>query len=135
MTHKPLPDDASRTGGSILIFLLVLALAGVMGWAGSQRGTTVRGLAVFAVSVGWIFLVQLIAFIPAWTNRTEKFFDLTGSLTYITTMIAGLFLSGNFDGTAVLITVAVVVWTGRLGSFLFTRVRRAGSGTRTTSVR
>ena len=127
MTHKPLPDDASRTGGSILIFLLVLALAGVMGWAGSQRGTTVQGLPVFAVAVGWIFLVQLIAFLPAWTNRTEKFFDLTGSLTYITTMIAGLFLSGNFDGTAVLITAAVVVWAGRLGSFLFARVRRAGS--------
>lgn len=56
MTHKLLPEDASKTGGSILIFLLVLALAGVMGWAGSQGGTTVRDLAVFAVSVGWIFL-------------------------------------------------------------------------------
>ena len=113
--------------GPILVLALVLALAAGMAWAGSQNGMKVWGLPAFAIAVGWIFLVQIAAFIPAWINHTEKFFDLTGSLTYISTVLAALFLSGNFDATALLITGAVVAWATRLGSFLFLRVGRAGS--------
>ncbi len=141
MTQSPVPEETSRTDGqseneprsrgaswgSILVLALILVLAAAITWAGSQNGAKVWGLPVFAVSVCWIFLVQLVAFIPAWTNHTEKLFDLTGSLTYISTILAALLLSGHFNATAILITFAVVVWATRLGSFLFTRVRRAGS--------
>lgn len=141
MTQSPVPEDTSRTDdqsenepksrgaswGSILVLALILMLAAAMTWAGSQNGAKVWGLPVFAVAVCWIFLVQLVAFIPAWTNRTEKFFDLTGSLTYISTILAALLLSGHLDATAILITVAALAWATRLGSFLFMRVRRAGS--------
>lgn len=141
MTQSPIPEKTSRSGiqsendpnsqgiswGSILVLALVLTLAVAMTWAGSQNGAEVWGLPVLALAVCWIFLVQLVAFIPAWTNRTEKFFDLTGSLTYISTILAALLLSGHFDATAILITVTVVAWASRLGSFLFMRVRRAGS--------
>lgn len=114
----------------ILVLIGVLALAAAMAWAGSQGGNKVQGVPVFALAVAWIFLVQLLAFIPAWMKRTEKFYDLTGSLTYITTILAGLFFSANFDAPAILITVAVTVWAARLGPFLFLRVRKAGKDSR-----
>lgn len=114
----------------VLILVGVLALAVGVGWAGSQHGARAWGAPVFALAVAWIFLVQIVAFIPAWVMRTEKFYDLTGSLTYITTILAGLFLSDNFDISAVLIAVAVVMWAARLGPFLFRRVRKAGKDDR-----
>lgn len=130
-TSNDRPSRARGTGGgSVLVLIIVLAAAGAMGWAGSQGGTRVWGVPVFAMAVAWIFLVQILAFIPAWTKRTEKFYDLTGSLTYITTILGALFLSANFDFAAILITVSVTVWAGRLGPFLFRRVRKAGKDDR-----
>lgn len=63
---------------SAAILLLVVALGAGIAAAGSHQGTEVMGLPVFALVVAWIFLVQIIAFIPAWLNQTETFFDLTG---------------------------------------------------------
>lgn len=101
-----------------------------MAFAGSQGGTKVGGMPVFAVAVAWIFLVQILAFIPAWLYRTEKFYDLTGSLTYVTTILGALFLSGHYGAPSIMITAAVVLWALRLGPFLFMRVRRAGADDR-----
>ena len=61
------------------------------------------------------------------TNRS--IFDLTGSLTYITVVSAALLLGaegGPLAPRQILVAGLVIVWAGRLGSFLFVRVRRAG---------
>lgn len=115
---------------SAAILLLVVALGAGIAAAGSHQGTEVMGLPVFALVVAWIFLVQIIAFIPAWLNQTETFFDLTGSLTYITAAIGGVALSGHTDAVSLLLAGAVTLWALRLGSFLFMRVRRSGSDDR-----
>ena len=115
---------------SAAILLLVVALGAGIAAAGSHQGTEVMGLPVFALVVAWIFLVQIIAFIPAWLNQTETFFDLTGSLTYITAAIGGVALSGHTDAVSLLLAGAVTLWALRLGSFLFLRVRRSGSDDR-----
>jgi steroid 5-alpha reductase family enzyme len=120
----------STRASSILVLIVVFAGAGAMAWAGSQGGVTIGGFHVFALIVGWIFLVQIIAFIPAWICRTEKFFDLTGSLTYISAILMGLFLSGNLNVVTILVAIAVVFWALRLGTFLFTRMLRTGSDKR-----
>ena len=41
------------------------------------------------------FVIQWIAYIPAFLFRTEKFYDLTGSLTYIFTILFALYASGS----------------------------------------
>lgn len=115
---------------SAAIILLVVALGAGMAAAGSHRGAEAMGLPVFALVVAWIFLVQIIAFIPAWLKQTETFFDLTGSLTYVTAAIGGVALSGHTDAVSLLLAGAVTLWALRLGSFLFTRVRRSGSDDR-----
>lgn len=134
---KPTPESGKSSappnrfnGRSLLIQLLVLMLAACIAVAGSQGGTHTLGIPVFAMIIIWIFAVQYIAFIPAWRFQTEKFFDLTGSLTYISAIAAALLLSGNTDPTALLVTTAVTAWALRLGSFLFIRVSRAGTDDR-----
>lgn len=65
-------------------------------------------------------------FVPSFIRQTEHYFDLTGSLTYVAVMATALVLSGAADARALLLAALVVVWAGRLGSFLFARIRRDG---------
>ena len=72
------------------------------------------------------FVIQWVLFIPAYINQTEKFFDLAGSLTYISLSIIGLLLSPGMHARSILLVLLIVVWAGRLGTFLFRRVHREG---------
>jgi steroid 5-alpha reductase family enzyme len=111
------------------VLVAVLVGAGV-GWAGSQGGSTVRGFPVFALGVGLAFALQWLAFIPAYLTQSEQFFDLIGSITYVAVVVVAVILSPSVDGRSILLLGLVVIWAGRLGSFLFRRVLRAGKDAR-----
>lgn len=111
---------------AILTSPVVTLLAAGIAWAGSQGGATVAGIPVFALAVGLIFLIQWVAFVPAFRTQSERFYDLTGGLTYITVTLLVAALSGALDARSLLLAALVVVWAGRLGTFLFRRVRKAG---------
>lgn len=110
-----------------LIALPIVILFGLgMAWAGSQNGVSRFGLPLFALGVGLAFVLQWLAFIPAYLRQSEKFYDLTGSITYVTvTLVAGL-LSPMRDGRSLLLMALVMIWAVRLGTFLFNRVMKAG---------
>src|SRR5215203_4188780 len=108
--------DSDRT--ALIVIPIVIALGILVSLAGSQGGTTVAGYPVFALAVGLAFLIQWLAFIPAYLLQTEKFFDLTGSITYILVLIVTLYFSG-LDGRSILLSILVIVWAVRLGIFLF----------------
>ena len=76
------------------------------------------------------FAIQWLMFIPSWIFHTEKYFDLTGSLTYITLALLAMILLGNDDPRTILIGLLVIIWAIRLGSFLFLRVSQAGEDRR-----
>jgi steroid 5-alpha reductase family enzyme len=67
-----------------------------------------------------------VVFIPSNAAKTEHYFDLTGSVTYVTVAVVALVLSEDLDARALIAGLMVVVWALRLGSFLFRRVRRDG---------
>ena len=74
-----------------------------------------------------IFVIQWIAYIPAFIFKTEKFYDLTGSLTYITAISFALYstnTSQNLDLGSLIIGAAIIIWAVRLGSFLFMRIHK-----------
>ncbi len=73
------------------------------------------------------FVIQWIAYIPAFLFKTEKFYDLTGSLTYIGTILFALYATGSLANLTlgnILVGLAIIVWAIRLGSFLFMRIRK-----------
>jgi steroid 5-alpha reductase family enzyme len=74
-----------------------------------------------------IFVIQWIAYIPAFIFKTEKFYDLTGSLTYIAAISFALYsinTTQSLDLGSLIIGAAIIVWAVRLGSFLFMRVHK-----------
>lgn len=110
-----------------LIALPIIILIGLgVALAGSQGGATVFGIPLFALSVGLAFLIQWLAFIPAYLLQSERFFDLMGSITYISVTTIAVLLSPEIDGRSVLLLALVGVWAARLGTFLFRRIHKAG---------
>ena len=62
--------------------------------------------------------------------QSECFFDLTGSITYISVTAIAVLLSPVVDGRSILLLALAVVWAARLGTFLFRRIRKAGKDAR-----
>ncbi len=115
---------------SIVAIPVVLLVGLGIALAGSQGGTALGGIPLFAICVALAFIIQWIVFIPAYIQQTEKFFDLTGSLTFITVVVTAVVLSPTIDGRSFLLLGMVVVWALRLGSFLFIRIRAEGEDRR-----
>jgi steroid 5-alpha reductase family enzyme len=114
-----------------LIALLVVILAAVgIAWAGSQGGGSVFGVPIFALGVALAFLIQWLAFIPAYVLQTERFYDLTGSITYISVTTTAALFSPNVDDRSVLLLAMVLVWATRLGTYLFNRILQTGKDER-----
>lgn len=110
----------------IIVYLLGAGIA----WAGSQGGTLAGTLPVFAECALLAFALQWLAYIPAYLQQTEKFYDLTGSVTYVSCITLALVLSGHNDPRSILLGALVALWAIRLGSFLFSRIRKDGSDSR-----
>jgi steroid 5-alpha reductase family enzyme len=115
---------------SLIVFPILVLIGILFALAGSQGGGLVGGIPLFALSVGLAFLIQWIVFIPAFMFQTEKFFDLTGSLTYISATLIAVIFSPGVDARSILLAVLVVIWAVRLGTFLFTRIKKAGKDDR-----
>ena len=115
---------------ALIVFPVLILIGLLVALAGSQGGSRIAGMPVFALLVGLAFLIQWLVFIPAYWRQTEKFFDLTGSLTYFTVSTLALFLSAGVDGRAILVWALVVIWAVRLGTFLFGRIKKAGKDDR-----
>ena len=77
------------------------------------------------------FLIHWLLFIPAYLLKTEKFFDLSGSFTYISIVSYVLFFNNNSENIGNLILASfIIIWAVRLGSFLFFRIKKAGEDKR-----
>ena len=115
---------------SLVIFFVVVIIGYLVALAGSQGGSLIAGIPLFGLSVGLAFLVQWLVFIPSFWFQTEKFFDLTGGITYISVTLLAVLTSPAVDGRSLLLAGLVVIWAMRLGSFLFRRIQKAGKDDR-----
>jgi len=109
---------------------VAILIAALVALAGSQGSQTAGGFPLFALAFLVAFGIQWLAFIPAYLGQTEKFYDLTGSLTYLTVMVMTVLLAKPTEARSLLLLALVAIWAVRLGSFLFLRIRKAGEDSR-----
>jgi steroid 5-alpha reductase family enzyme len=117
---------------SILSILACLALGTIMALAGSPGSITFNGLPSFALAASIGFILHWLIFIPSYIYQTEHYFDLIGSISYISIVLFTFLALNNLDVRSILIGLLILVWAVRLGSFLFIRVKRDGKDNRFT---
>ena len=78
------------------------------------------------------FVIHWLLFIPAYIFKTEKFYDLTGTISYISIVLYVLLSSSNGISNFgnIIVSSLIIIWTLRLGTFLFIRIKKAGEDKR-----
>ncbi|WP_314324519.1 DUF1295 domain-containing protein [Paenarthrobacter ilicis] len=109
---------------------VVVVLGALLAWAGSQNGATLGVFPIFAIAVAAAFIIQWLVFIPSFKAQTEKFFDLTGSLTYVVITVILALLTPGIDARGILLAALVSIWALRLGTFLSRRISKSGKDDR-----
>ena len=110
---------------SILIGLLIAL-------AGSEGSVNFNGVALFAICASISYVLHWIIFIPSFIYQTEHYFDLTGSISYLTGIGVAFYLNPSVDPRDLIIGTMIVIWAVRLGTFLFMRVKQDGKDGRFT---
>lgn len=73
--------------------------------------------------------IQWLAWIPASLAKTERYYDLTGGLTYLTVVGFSLWAGSQSEPPSLrelIVSLLVVIWSLRLSVFLYLRIHRTG---------
>ena len=105
----------------IIVFLIVSAVG--------NNSVILNGYSAVLYCAVICIGIQWVAWIPASIGKTERFYDLTGGLTYI--ILVGFSLwagsqSEPISSRELIVSFLVVIWSLRLSSFLYLRIHRTG---------
>lgn len=115
---------------TIIGILTILLVSAIVAFAGSQGSVAISTIPLFAICASVGFILHWAVFIPSYLLQTEHYFDLTGALSYISTITLAAYLHPLLDLRGLIICVLISIWAVRLGSFLFMRIKRAGQDRR-----
>ncbi|MEO0574973.1 MAG: DUF1295 domain-containing protein [Pseudomonadota bacterium] len=127
---------AERSSANIIIAIVIAIVIGTLiGIAGSDGGDRFQGIPVFAICGALAFGINWLVFIPSAIAQTERFYDLTGGITYIVTTAVAVYLSGALDVRAAIVAGMVAFWSFRLATFLFMRISKDGHDSRFDAIK
>ena len=114
---------------------VILSVSATIALAGSQGSVMIGPYPLFALCATVGFLLHWAIFIPSFIYQTEHYFDLTGGLSYLSTVGLAYAVHPDMDSRGVILCLMVAVWSARLGTFLFLRVKKAGQDRRFTEIK
>jgi len=117
----------------IFISIISVIIAGAFAWAGSYGGPSFAGFPALMFIVGTGFLIHWIFFLPSFFAKTEKFYDITGTVAYFVMTGLAVYIASESSAQSLLskiIAAMVLVWALRLGLFLLVRVFTVGEDNR-----
>ena len=120
---------AKQTQNIINVSLTLLAIY-LYSFTGNNNETEILGFNSFKFLISMAVLIQFVIFLPSFLFQTEKFYDLTGSPTYISVTSIAYFSLENPSTIDTILYLYVIVWAGRLGIFLFRRINKDGKDER-----
>ena len=115
---------------NILNVSLTLVAIYLYSFTANNIETEILGFNSFKFLISIAVLIQFLVFLPSFIFKTEKFYDLTGSLTYISVTSIAYFSLNNPTTTDTILFLYVIIWAGRLGIFLFRRINKDGKDER-----
>ena len=118
-----------QTRNIINVSLTLIAIY-LYSFTASNIKTEILGFNSFKFLISIAVLIQFLIFLPSFIFKTEKFYDLTGSLTYISVSSIAYFSLDNPSTTDTILFLYVIIWAARLGIFLFRRINKDGKDER-----
>ena len=118
-----------QTRNIITVSLFLLAIY-LYSFTANNIETEILGFNSFKFLIFMAVLIQFLIFVPSFLFQTEKFYDLTGSLTFISVTSIAYFSLDNPTTIDTILYLYVIVWAGRLGIFLFRRINKDGKDER-----
>lgn len=88
-------------------------------------------LSVFFV----IFVLNFSGFFLGYFFKTDKFTDITYSLSFICAIILLLIKNSSFSVFLLLLSASILIWAIRLGSYLLARIKKMGRDKRFDTMR
>lgn len=122
----------------LLVILLVTSVGGGVAWFAGGGSVAFGGVSVLVWCALWSFGLNWLMSIPAIIWKTETFYDLVGSVTYISTFVMALWMvsvRALLGAVGWLVAVFVWMWALRLGSFLAIRIHRSGRDDRFVDIK
>jgi len=96
------------------------------------------GIQNITYAVLFIFLIHLVIFVPSYYFQTEKFFDLTGTISYVSSVLFIFFKSNTVESInlgSLTLSTFIIIWSLRLGTFLFLRIKKEGKDRRFNEIK
>jgi len=111
---------------SLAIVLFAVALGLGFAWLAGDASARFLSLPAIFVCALVAFAVNWFAFIPASIAQSDRYYDTTGAVTYLSVMAVACYAAWPLDTRGWVVAAMVAIWTVRLGSFLFRRIHAAG---------
>ena len=123
----------------LVVILVCLLIPSSIAYFISDNSLILNGIPLIYYCISISFLIHWIAFIPSFLNKTEKFYDFTGMIAYLSVIGFALYqknkILGSIDFDSALLGILISIWTLRLGIFLFYRVFKVGEDDRFKEVK
>ncbi|WJG10137.1 DUF1295 domain-containing protein [Aliiglaciecola sp. LCG003] len=117
-----------------VVLLISVAVASLLVLA-TQVAPSSPAFSIMAQCTLLAFTFQWLAFIPAYIMQTERYYDLTGGMSFIVITFYGLYSQTQLSITSILLAAMVLAWSARLGTFLFKRIVKDGSDNRFAEIK
>ena len=123
----------------LVVILVCLLIPGSIAYFISADSLVLNDIPLIYYCISISFLIHWIIFIPSFLNKTEKFYDFTGMVAYLSVIGFALYqknkILGSIDFDSALLGILISIWTLRLGVFLFYRVFKVGEDDRFKEVK
>jgi steroid 5-alpha reductase family enzyme len=115
---------------AFIILIICLAIAAGLVSVTQHSSSQLFGYSTIVICVVLAFGIQWLVFIPSYLLQTERFYDITGSCTFILVACVALYSVSSISAYQCILAAMVVVWALRLGAFLFLRIHKDGKDDR-----
>ena len=107
---------------TIIILLIIILITYLL----SFDSIKINNFPLVYIFIITILLLNSLSFIHSYAFKTDIFFDLIGSFSFISVGVTSIILIPDFDANQILIFFLLIFWSLRLGPFLFIRRLSAG---------
>lgn len=114
---------------TLLVVIISLIIVSLIVSAVGGKSVNIYGYSAVIYCAAIAIGLQWLAWLPASLRQTERFYDITGGLTYLAIIAFSLWAGSQAEPPSpreLIISVLVAIWSLRLSSFLYLRIHRIG---------